>query len=89
MLIGSHAVFQDVSWEGIGLLVQPILEHSLGFSMILGQDMGGGDEEETSGGKFKQGVEIQARSSQIHWLLKLKIADNFGESSRNFFPTNL
>lgn len=47
-----------MSWEGLGLLVQPILEHSLGFSMILGQDMGRGDEEEASGGKFKQGVEI-------------------------------
>lgn len=73
MLIGSHAVFQDVSWEGLGLLVQPILEHSLGFSMILGQDMGGGDEEETSGGKFKQGVEIvnplatQAEDSRQLW----------------------
>lgn len=42
VLISSHAVFQDVSWKGPGLLVQPILKHSPGFSMILGQDMGEG-----------------------------------------------
>lgn len=71
VLISSHAVFLDVSCKGLAL--QAVV-HSRVFPRVpWGRAWGTGSEEETSGGKFKQGVEIiillatQAAHSRQLW----------------------